>query len=254
MHSSILAGHPGSAKTLELISRHFFFPDMKQFVINKVTKCHVCQVDKSVTRSKDNQVIPIAVSLEPFQSISFDIVSSLPKSINKYDSVLVVIDRFSKYSYFIPISISITAAEIIDLLINHIFKIHGFPVEIMSDRDPRWTSNIFTNFMKSINIKQSMSTSYHPQSDGSSERVIRSLIEYIRHYVKELDDKSKWDSLFDSAHVAYNNRIHSATGFSPSFLVFNRQINLPFNLQSKPVKSASLYVEEKINESIRSYS
>ena len=143
-----------------------------------------------------------------------DFIKKLPES-DGYDSILVVIDRLTKMAIFIPTDTTITAQDLADLFIRHIFSKHGCPVDIVSDRGSKFTSHFWTALSQALKIQQSLSTAYHPETDGQTERINQILETYLRHYVNY--DQDDWYRHLPLAEFAYNNSPHSSTTMSPFF-------------------------------------
>jgi hypothetical protein len=129
-HDSKIAGHQGQARTLELISRRYFWPGMKQSINRYVESCETCQ------RTKGSKSIvpikPLGIPKGPWEDIAFDFVVKLPKSRGS-DSILVVVDQFSRMAHFIPCKESHTASDLANLFITNVWKLHGFPKSTISD-------------------------------------------------------------------------------------------------------------------------
>jgi hypothetical protein len=120
-----------------------------------------------------------------------DWITGLPCTAAGHDAIMVVIDRLSKLIHLIPTVTNATAPDVANLFINHVVKLHGFPSEIDSDRDVKFTSVFWKTLCEKWGIKQAMSSAHHPQTDGQTERVNRMLEEYLRHYISPMQDD--WD-------------------------------------------------------------
>jgi transposase InsO family protein len=132
----------------------------------------------------------------------------------------VFVDRLTKMVHFAPSTDTISATGFADLFMSEIFRKHGLPESFVSDRDPRFTSHFFTAICQNLGIKQAMSTAFHPQTDGQTERANRTLEEMLRHYVSPNQDD--WDLKLPCAEFAVNNAVKQATGFSPFYLNYGR--------------------------------
>ncbi|XXQ39875.1 reverse transcriptase [Plasmodiophora brassicae] len=143
-----------------------------------------------------------------------DLIVKLPVS-EGYDSVLVVVDRLSKMAHFIPCKESLTAVELSDLFLQQVFRLHGLPDDIVSDRGPQFVSAFWKHLLDRLDIQRNLSSSRHPESDGQTERVNQILEQYLRCYVSYMQDD--WMQLLAMAEFAYNNADNSATGMSPFF-------------------------------------
>ncbi|MBW0554619.1 hypothetical protein O181_094334 [Austropuccinia psidii MF-1] len=148
-----------------------------------------------------------------------DFFTQLPLS-NSFDSILVIVDRFSKLAVFIPTMSSITSPDLAHLFIKNIFSKHGLPSGIVSDRGPLFVSSFWTNLCQQLKISRDLSAAYHPETDGQTERVNQILEQYFQMYVSYHQDD--WNTWLPLAEFAYNNCDHSSTKKSAFFTVYDR--------------------------------
>lgn len=146
-----------------------------------------------------------------------DFIVKLPVS-SGYDSILVVVDRRTKMAHFIPCLETTTASELATLFFKNIFKYHGLPNNIVSDRGPQFKSTFWSELLRLLDIKPTLSTAFHPQTDGQTERVNSCLEQYLRCFVDYQQDD--WFDLLPYAEFAYNNSHHASIGTSPFFANF----------------------------------
>jgi hypothetical protein len=181
IHDSPMTGHPGRDSTLEMVQRHYWWPRMHHFVNEYVTGCATCQQNKVNTHPTQPPTQPIKSTMkEPFKLISQDFISGLPKTKRGFDRIMVVVDHgLTKGVIFIPTNKELTALEAAELHFDHTFKRFGLPDDIISDRDPLFVSKTYRSLMKLCGVKQRISTTYHPQTDGETERVNRELETYL---------------------------------------------------------------------------
>ena len=210
-HDSILAGHQGVSKTLELISRDYCWLGLRRDVETYVPGCAICQRTKSVRQRPHGS---LEVAERPWSSISMDFVEELPKS-NGFNSILVVVDRLSKWAIFILTTTKLSTVGLIDLVIDHVVSQHGLPSSIISDRGSKFTSHLWAGINKALGIRVALSTAFHPQTDGQTERVNQVLEQCLRVFVSYKQDK--WSRLLPRAAFSYNNSIHSAMKMSPFY-------------------------------------
>ena len=142
-----------------------------------------------------------------------DFVTGLPRTRMGYDAVWVIVDRLTKSAHFLPIRFSCSLDELARLYIKEIVRLHGVPSTIVSDRDPRFTSRFWGVFQRAFGTQLSLSTAYHPQTDGQSERTIQTLEDMLRACV--LDQKASWDKYLPLVEFAYNNSYHASIGMAP---------------------------------------
>jgi hypothetical protein len=152
--------------------------------------------------------------------VSLDFITDLPETPQKHDSLLVLVDKLTKFVRLIPTRKDATAVDTARLLIEHVFANHGFPKVLISDRDPKFTSAVWTAFCGQLGIKRALSTAYHPQTDGQTERMNRVVEEVIRHYIDE--EHTSWEALLPCVSFSINNAVSASTGYSPFYLNYGR--------------------------------
>jgi hypothetical protein len=165
-----LGGHSGNQGTYSRIKKHFFWTGLKQDTENFVKQCQVCQQAKPEHNHPTGLLQLLPVPQGAWQDITMDFIEGLPKS-ESYDTILVVVDRFSKYAHFIPLHQPFTAQTVAQAVFDNVVKLHGLPKTIVSDRDKIFTGHFWTALLKLMRITLNLSTAYHPQTDGQSERV-----------------------------------------------------------------------------------
>ena len=148
----------------------------------------------------------------PWQVISMDFIVDLPPS-RGYTILMVVVDFFTKQAHFIPAKTPLTTLQVAKLFFKYIFKYHGLPQAIVSDRDSRFTSLFWQELFKTLGTELRLSSSFHPQTDGQTERLNRGIEDYIRCYIQP--NQKNWVDLLDTLEFCYNSAVHSATGFTP---------------------------------------
>jgi hypothetical protein len=161
LHDSGIGGHSGISATYSKIKALFAWPRMKQDITDYVNKCQVCQQAKSEHSKLPDLLHPLPVPTEAWQIVSLDFIEGLPKS-NKFDTILVVIDKFTKYAHFIPLSHPYTAKSIAQLYFSNIYKLHGLPQILISDRDRIFTSSFWKELFTFSQTTLNMSSSHHP--------------------------------------------------------------------------------------------
>jgi hypothetical protein len=228
-HDDPLHGHPGIARTMELIRRHYEFPNMRDKVTKFIKNCVSCQQNKHSTHAQYGEAQAMEPPTAPWTNITMDFVTQLPPSKDPvteytYDSIFVVVDRFTKYAEMIPFRHNYTAQQLAHVFKDRIIRNHGIPESIISDRDKLFTSNHWTTLMAAMGTKKKLSTAYHPQTDGQTERVNQTMETYLRIYCNQ--QQNNWVSLLPMAQMAYNNKKSEATGISPFFATHGRHPNL----------------------------
>lgn len=217
VHDHELAGHGGVNTTVEKVSRSFWWPQMRPAAEEYALSCPDCQQLKPRNSLKPGFLQSLPVPERIWTDLTMDFIVSLPE-VRGCDSIYVVVDRLSKYAHFIPCSSSITAEGVAKLFINNVWKHHGFPRSIITDRDPKFVSAFWRSFMKHLNVQHSMTTANHPEADGQTERTNRTLIQYLRFYTQ--DNSAAWLDFLPCAEWVYNNTVHSSTRCAPASLVY----------------------------------
>ncbi|GJP58391.1 hypothetical protein CLOP_g23643, partial [Closterium sp. NIES-67] len=233
-HDVLYAGHFGSNKTLTGIAKHYYWPHLAEDVQKFVTSCDTCQRMKSSKQKKAGLLQPLPVPEQPWQVVSLDFITGLPPTTSSHDAILVVIDKFFKMGHFIPTHTTARTEETAQLFVRHIISQHGIPTTLISDRDPKFTSKFWKELMSLLGTKLAMSSAYHPQTDGQTERLNQIVEQLLRAACK--DDISKWDFHLPVLEFAYNNATHAATGQTPFFLCYGRHPLTP----QKPTTSATV--------------
>jgi len=186
---------------------------MNERIIDFVQSCPECQQNKASRHQPYGLSSPLELSYAPWQSIAMDFIMELPVS-EGCDQLWVVIDRFTKMAHFIPLKEK-TAADLTKIFAREIWRFYGLPTDIVSDRDSRFTSEVWKEFLRLLGIRPRMSTAFHPQTDGQTERLNQTIEVYLWAFVtKEQDD---WVSLLPMAEFAYNNSVTTGNGMTPFF-------------------------------------
>ncbi len=170
-HDSPTSGHQGQVKTLELVNRSYYWPSLCSTVDNYVCTCEACNRSKSARHKPYGQLQPLPLPDRPWKSISMDFIVKLPPSSDassqtKYDSIWVIVDKFTKMTHFVPCREAMHASNLAKLFIQHIFAQHGLPEEIISDRGSLSTSSFIKSLCQLAKVDQRLSTAYHPQTNG----------------------------------------------------------------------------------------
>ncbi|KAL3534821.1 hypothetical protein ACH5RR_003282 [Cinchona calisaya] len=220
-------GHFGIEKTLHTLQEHFHWPHMKSDVVNLCNKCIDCQRAKSKLKPH-GLYMPLPVPSHHWTDISMDFVSGIPRSKSGKDSIFVVVDRFSKMAHFIPCTKSDDASHIASVFFREIVRLHGIPHTIVSDRDVKFLSHFWRVLWNKLGTKLLFSTAYHPQTDGQTEVVNRTLGTLLRAVLKR--NLKTWEDCLPIVEFAYNRAMHSSTKFSPFELVYGFNPTTPLDL------------------------
>ncbi len=226
------SGHLGVARTYAALQRRFWWPNMHKDVKFFVETCAICAQAKPSTLKEAGSPQPLTVPTERWKSIATDIVTGLPK-VRGMNAAIVFIDRFSKYAIVVPVSKKVSAEEYADALFQYVICVHGLPDEIVSDRDPRFTAGFWQAVLKRLGTKIHLSTAYHPQSDGSTERLNRTWTTMLRVWC--MRQQRQWLRFLPIVVANYNNSRHTATKFTPNYLVFGREVQTPLDKLVQPL-------------------
>jgi len=170
MHDTKTGGHSGILRTFKKLSQQFYWPGMHRSVEEYIKGCEVCQKIKTETMAPAGLLQPLLVPCQVWDDISLDFIEGLPTSQDK-DAIMVVVDRFSKSAYFLPLTHPFTTKTMADKFVEGIIKLHGMPISIISDRDPIFVSKFWQEFFKFSGTKLKLRSAYHPQTDGQTEVV-----------------------------------------------------------------------------------
>ena len=232
-HAGGLAGHFGVKKTLDMLSDHFFWPHMRRDVQRHVGCCIVCLKAKS-RLNPHGLYTPLPIPHVPWEDISMDFVLGLPRSQRGRDSIYVVVDRFSKMAHFIPCHKSDDASHIADLFFREIVRLHGVPKTIVSDQDTKFLSYFWKTLWAKLGTKLLFSTTCHPQTDGQTEVVNRTLSTMLRAVLKK--NLKLWEDCLPHVEFAYNRAVHSTTNSCPFEIVYGFKPHTPMDLLPLPLQ------------------
>ncbi|MCH88536.1 retrotransposon protein [Trifolium medium] len=167
------------------LKKLFWWPSMKRQISEFVYVCLVCQKSKIEHQKPSGLLQPLFVPEWKWDSIAMDFVGGLPKTANGNEVIWVIVDRLMKLAHFIAIKTGMLVPKLAEIYVEQIVRLHGIPSSIVSDRDPRFTSRFWESFQKALGTKLRLSSAYHPQTDGQSERTIQSLEDLLRACVLE---------------------------------------------------------------------
>ena len=218
-HDHETAGHPSWERTYDKIrAAGYDWKGMRRFIHNYVQSCDSCQRNKPSRRKPYGPLQPLPVPQDRWTHVNMDFIVKLPNSEHRgilYDSILVVVDRKGKLCHLIPCNESITAEETAQLYIDYVYRHHGLPLDITSDRGPQFMAKFWETFWKLLNVHPSLTTAFHPEGDGGVERVNQEAEIYLRHYVNY--EQNDWAPKLALAEFRLNNTYHETIGTTPFF-------------------------------------
>lgn len=216
-HNTMLVGHPGEQGTLELVSRHFWWPGMTVFVKSYVKGCKDCNRVKSVRRTTRAPMSPHTVPSKPWEVWSTNHIVELPKS-DGYNTIMVVQDYKTKQVHFVPCHTTMTREDKANIHIDWVFCLHGLPRKVVSVCGSLYTAKVMRAIYKRLGIKANFSMAFHSQTNGQTERVNQELEMFLWLFCNWRQDN--WSKLLPMTEFAYNLRVHSATKHSPFKLMY----------------------------------
>lgn len=232
LHSSGVGGHSGQLATCKRIKRLFSWPNLKKEVSLFVQSCEICQQAKAEHVRLPGLLQPLPVPDQAWDVVTLDFVEGLPKSTG-YTVILVVVDKLTRYAHVIPLAHPFTAQQVAQAYMNNIFKLHGLPKVIISDRDKIFTSTVWTELFRLSDTALHMSSAYHPQTDGTTESINQCLEGFLRCSVHSCP--KKWALWLPLAEYWYNTAYHSALGKSPfEVCIATHRVSWGFHLVTVP--------------------
>ena len=227
VHNSPTGGHAGRDATLKKLQRLFYWKGFHRDVQQHVRTCAVCQACKYEAVASPGLLQPLPIPAGVWQDISMDFIKGLPKSFGA-QVILVVVDRLSKFAHFMALSHPYTAVDVAQAYLDHVFKIHGWPQSIVSDRDSIFLSQFWQALFTIQGTSLLLSSAYHPQTDGQTEVLNRTLETYLR--CMSSDEPKDWSKWLPVAQWWYNTNYHTAGQITPYEVVFNQPppLHLPY--------------------------
>ena len=245
-HDDPIAGHFGVTKTLELLKRKYYWPKMRSDVKRWVQTCAVCQRNTTKRHRPHGLLAPLPRPEKPWVEISMDFITGLPPSAHRghvYDSILVIVDRYTKLARYIPCTKTIGAGELADLFMEYWVKDFGTPKGIISDRGPQFTSKFWSSLCFYLQVRRRLSTAFHPQTDGQTEVQNQTLEHYLRAYSTYYQDD--WAAKLLLAEFTYNNSLHSTIGASPFYAAYGTNPEIRLNVEDDVLEGRAVAAQER---------
>jgi len=181
-HNTLVGGHGGRWKTTELIGRNYWWPGIMKEVGRYVEGCDACQRYKNQSKAPAGKLMPNTTPEKPWSHILADFITKLPLA-QRYDAILVVCDRFSKMAHFIATTEKTSAEGLAKLFWDHVWKLHGLPESIISDRGVQFVVGMMKELNNLLGIQTKLLMAYYPQMDGQTERINQELEQYLRVFI-----------------------------------------------------------------------
>jgi transposase InsO family protein len=217
-HKGMTQGHNGATGLVSRLQEEYIIQGIWGLARQVTKECPDCQRNKPTRHKPYGGLQPVEIPERPWEVISWDFVVKLPKSRDPitgqdHDAILVIVDKLTKWGYFIACTEEISAEDVARIYVKEVFARHGAPTKIISDRDPRFVAAFWEVFLAEQGVRAATSTAYHPQTDGQTERLNQTLEQYLRHYVNHA--QNNWVSLLPVAQFAYNATPQEGMGTSP---------------------------------------
>nr|XP_043611643.1 uncharacterized protein LOC122583287 [Erigeron canadensis] len=225
-HKSKYSIHPGATKMYHDLKVEYWWPGMKRDVVKYVEKCLTCAQVKAEHQKPYGMMQPLEIPKWKWEEITMDFVTKLPKTPrNQFDTIWVIVDRLTKSALFLPIREASSSEVLAKIYVKEVVARHGVPISIVSDRDTRFTSHFWRKFHEDMGTELKLSTAYHPQTDGQSERTIQTLEDMLRVCI--IDFGGTWDLHLPLVEFSYNNNYHSSIQTSPYEMLYGRKFRSP---------------------------
>ncbi|GJS11369.1 putative reverse transcriptase domain-containing protein [Tanacetum coccineum] len=224
-HKSKYSIHPSSEKMYQDVKKLYWWPNMKADIATYVSKCLTCARVKAEHQRPSGLLVQPEIPEWKWDNITMDFITKLPRSSQGFDTIWVIVDRLTKSAHFLPIRENDPLDKLARLYLNRIVARHGIPASIICDRDGRFTSNFWRSFQKALGTDISMSTAYHPETDGQSERTIQTLEDMLRACV--IDFGKGWVKHLPLAEFSYNNSYHASIKAAPYEALYGRKCRSP---------------------------
>jgi hypothetical protein len=240
VHDSPVGGHLGRFKTLDLIRREYYWPGIRESVKRYCNSCHTCSRAKVSRETYHGVLKPLPIPVRKWLDVSMDFITDLPES-SGCTAILVVVDRLSKMRHFIPCK-DMDAPTVARLFVQHVFKLHGLPESIVSDRGTQFVSEFWRCLCQILKIDAKYSTAYHPETDGQTENANAFLEQYLRMFVNYLQDD--WYDWLPLAEFTANNTTSETTRVSPFFANYGQNPRMGFEpVQERPRSTPYVHVQ-----------
>ncbi|GJY69987.1 putative reverse transcriptase domain-containing protein [Tanacetum coccineum] len=224
-HKSKYSIHPGSDKMYQDLKKLYWWPNMKAEIATYVSKCLTCAKVKIEYQKPSGLLVQPEIPKWKWENITMDFVTKLPRTAAGQDTIWVIVDRLTKSAHFLPMREDDTLEKLTRQYLKEVVSKHGVPVSIISDRDGKFTSHFWKSLHKALGTRLDMSTAYHPETDGQSERTIQTLEDMLRACV--LDFGKGWDKHLPLVEFSYNNSYHTSIKAAPFEALYGRKCRSP---------------------------
>ncbi|GJU69544.1 putative reverse transcriptase domain-containing protein [Tanacetum coccineum] len=224
-HKSKYSIHPGSDEMYQDMKKLYWWPNMKADIATYVSKCLTCAKVKAEHQRPSGLLVQPKIPKWKWDNITMDFVTKLPKTSQGYDTIWVIVDRLTKSAIFAPKRETDPMDKLARIYLKEVVTRHGIPVSIICDRDPRFASNFWRSLQNALGTNLDMSTAYHPQTDGQSERTIQTLEDMLRACA--IDFGKGWVNHLPLVEFSYNNSYHASIKAAPFEALYGRKCRSP---------------------------
>jgi hypothetical protein len=227
MHKVPYVGYPGYQKTIAAVKKKYYWIGVNKEVVDFITRCLESQKVKAEHRHPTCFLQPLPIPEWKWKVVNMDFITNLPKTSKQHDSIMVVVDKLTKATHFIRVKLTHKETNIVDIHMKEVAKLHVVPKIIMFDRDPNFTSNFWKGLSKGFGTNINFNTTYHPNSDGKTERVNQVIEDMLRMYVME--KPLNWEYYLHLVEFSYNNGYQASLKMSPFEALYRRNFNTPIS-------------------------
>jgi hypothetical protein len=203
------------------LNEYYWWPNMKRELAEFMSSCGICQQVKIEHQRPAEELQSISIPECKWEDISMDFMTGLPRGKKGNDAIWVVVDRLTKSALFFPIKMTDLVDKLAKLYVDEVIRLHAVPISIISNRDPRFTSRLWPSLQRAMGTRLNLSTTFHPQTDGQSERIIQTLEDLLRSCVLEFG--RNWEDLLPLMEFTYNNSHQTIIGMAPYEALYGRK-------------------------------
>jgi hypothetical protein len=227
-HIAPYFAHLGVKKMYADMRKLFFWVGMKRDVVHFITKFLECQQVKVDHHHPACLLKPHDIPMSKWEVISMDFVVGLSLTSHRHNAIIVIVDKLTKISHFIPVRDTYNVTDVVGVFVREVICLHGILKKIISDRDPKFTSRFWTSLQSVLGTQLNLSTTYHPETYGKTERVNQVMEDIFRMYV--MDNQTQWEKYLPLVEFAYNKSYHNSIGMPPYEALYGRPCRTPLSL------------------------
>jgi hypothetical protein len=207
------------------LKSQYYWPGMKKDIIEYIAKCLECKKVQAEHGHPVGLLQPLPIPKWKWEVVTMDFITKLPRTSKKHDAIMVVVEKITKASHFIPMKVTHKETNVFDIYMREVARLHGIPKTIMSNRDTKFTSKFWKGLFKGFGTNLNFIISYHPESDGKTKRVNQVIEDMLRMYVME--KPSKWEDYLHLLEFSYNNGYQASLKMIPFEALYGRKCNTP---------------------------